>query len=88
MTGSRGIQVDIKSGECQQQTPDTYIHTCLGQVLRTDYNPIIDIGEDKNRLNKMTHYRGESSGVLGNQSGVIGDKSGLDDKGVTKIEQR
>ena len=31
-------------------------------------------------MNKMTHYSGESSGVLGNQSG-------LDDKGVTKIEQ-
>ena len=26
-TGDRGIQVDIKSGECQQQTPDIYIHT-------------------------------------------------------------
>ena len=26
-TGDRGIQVDIKSGECQQQTPDVYIHT-------------------------------------------------------------
>ena len=26
-TGSRVIQVDIKSGECQQQTPDViYIH--------------------------------------------------------------
>ena len=26
-TGSRGIQVDIKSGECQRQTPDViYIH--------------------------------------------------------------
>ena len=26
-TGGRGIQVDIKSGECQQQTPDViYIH--------------------------------------------------------------
>ena len=26
-TGGRGIQVDIKSGECQQQTPDIiYIH--------------------------------------------------------------
>ena len=26
-TGSREIQVDIKSGECQQQTPDViYIH--------------------------------------------------------------
>ena len=53
-----------------------------------DCNPIIDIGGDKNRMNKMTHYRGESSGVLRNQSGVIGDKSGSDDKGVTKIEQR
>ena len=63
-TGSRGIQVDIKSGECQQQTPDVYIHTCLGQVLRTDHNPIIDIGGDKNRMNKMTHYRRESSGYL------------------------
>ena len=87
-TGGRGIQVDIKSEECQQQTPDTYIHTCLGQVLHTDHYPIIDIGGDKNRMNKMTHYRGELSGVLGNQSGVIGDKSGSDDKGVTKIEQR
>ena len=53
-----------------------------------DHNPIIDIGGDKNRMNKMTHYCGKSSGVLGNQSGVIGDKSGLDDKGVTNIEQR
>ena len=26
-TGDRGIQVDFKSGECQQQTPDVYIHT-------------------------------------------------------------
>ena len=71
-------------------TADTrrYIHTCLGQVLRTDHNPIIDIGGDKNRMNKMTRYHGELSGVLGNQSGAIGDKSGSDDKGVTKIEQR
>ena len=61
-TGGRGIQVDIKSGECQQQTPDAYIHTCLGQVLPTDHNPIIDIGGDKDRMNKMTHYRGESVG--------------------------
>ena len=53
-----------------------------------DHNPIIDIGGDKNRMNKMTHYCGESSGVLRNQSGAIGDKGGLDDKGVTKIEQR
>ena len=29
-TGGREIQIDIKSGECQQQTPDAYIHTCLG----------------------------------------------------------
>ena len=36
-TGGRGIQVDFKSGECQQQTPDTYIHTWLGQVLHTDH---------------------------------------------------
>ena len=49
--------------------------------------PIIDIGGDNNRMNKMTHYHGESSGVLGNQSGAIGDKSGSDDKGVTNIEQ-
>ena len=87
-TGGREIQVDIKSGECQQQIPDIYIHTCLGQALDTDYNPIIDIGGDKNRMNKMTRYHGESSGVLGNQSGAIGDKGGSDDKGVTKIEQR
>ena len=53
-----------------------------------DYNPIIDIGGDKNRVNKMTHYHGELGGFLGNQSGVIGDKDGLDDKGVTKVEQR
>ena len=26
-TGGREIQVDFKSGECQQQTPDVYIHT-------------------------------------------------------------
>ena len=45
-----------------------------------DHNPIIDIGGDKNRMNKMTHYCGRSSGA-------IGDKDGLDDKGVTKIEQ-
>ena len=57
-----------------------YIHTCLGQVLHTDHNPIIDIGGDKNRMNKLTHYHRRSSGV-------IGDKSGSDDKGVTKIEQ-
>ena len=45
-------------------TADTrrYIHTCLGQVLRTDHNPIIDIGGDKNRMNKMTRYHGESGG--------------------------
>ena len=63
-------------------TADTrrYIHTCLGQVLCTDHNPIIDIGGDKNRMNKMTHYRRRSSGA-------IGDKGRLDDKGVTKIEQ-
>ena len=61
-TGGRGIQVDFKSGECQQQAPDAYIHTCLGQVLCTDHNPIIDIGGDKNRMNKLTHYRGESGG--------------------------
>ena len=46
----------------------------------TDHNPIIDMGGDKNRMNKLTHYHGRSSGV-------IGDKGGLDDKGVTKIEQ-
>ena len=79
-TGGRGIQADIKSGECQQQTPDTYIHTCLGQVLCTDHNPIIDIGGDKNRMNKLTHYHRRLSGA-------IGDKGGSDDKGVTKIEQ-
>ena len=39
----------------------------------------MDRGGDKNRMNKMTQYRGRSSGV-------IGDKSGLDDKGVTNIE--
>ena len=61
-------------------TPDTYIHTCLWQVLCTDHNPIIDIGGDKNRMNKLTYYHRRSSGV-------IGDKGGLDDKGVTKIEQ-
>ena len=27
-----------------------------------DHNPIIDIGGDKNRINKMTHYRRESGG--------------------------
>ena len=86
-TGSRKIQVDIKSGECQQQSPDVYIHTCLGQVLHTDYNPLIDIGGDKDRMNKMTRYRGESGGLTGNQSGAIGDKGGSDDKGVIKIEQ-
>ena len=26
-TGGRVIQVNFKSGECQQQTPDVYIHT-------------------------------------------------------------
>ena len=26
-TGGRVIQVNFKSGECQQQTPDAYIHT-------------------------------------------------------------
>ena len=87
-TGGREIQVDFKSGECLQQTPDAYIHTCLGQVLCTDHNPIIDIGGDNNRMNKLTHYRRELCGVLGNQSRAIGDKGGLDDKGVTKIEQR
>ena len=56
--------------------------------MDTDHNPIIDIGGDKNRMNKMTHYYGEVSGVLGNQSGAIGDKGGLGDKGVMKIEQR
>ena len=56
-----------------------YIHTCLGQVLHTDHNPIIDIGGDKNRMNKLTHYRGELSGILGNQSGAIGDKGGSDE---------
>ena len=45
-----------------------------------DHNPIIDIGGDKNKMNKMTHYHGKSSGV-------IGDKGGSDDKGVTNIEQ-
>ena len=45
-----------------------------------DHNPIIDIGGDKNRMNKMTHYCGRSSGV-------IRDKGGSDDKRVTKIEQ-
>ena len=53
-----------------------------------DHNPIIDIGGDKNRMNKMTHYHRESSGILRNQSGVIGDKGRSDDKGVIKIEQR
>ena len=48
--------------------------------MRTDHNPIIDVGGDKNGMNKLTHYCGRSSGV-------IGDKGGLDDKGVTKIEQ-
>ena len=56
------IQVDFKSGECQQQTPDLHIGTCLGQVLCTDHNPIIDIGGDKNRMNKLTRYCGESGG--------------------------
>ena len=50
-TGGGEIQVDFKSGECLQQTPDVYIHTCLGQVLHTDHNPIIDIGGDKYRMN-------------------------------------
>ena len=45
-----------------------------------DHDPIINIGGDKNRMNRMTHYRRRSSGV-------IGDKGGLDDKGVTNIEQ-
>ena len=27
-----------------------------------DHDPIIDIGGDKNRMNKMTHYRGELGG--------------------------
>ena len=74
-TGGGEIQVDIKSGECQQQTPDVYIYTYLGQALRTDHNPIIDIGGDKNKMNKITHYHGRSSGV-------IGDKGEPDDKGV------
>ena len=46
-----------------------------------DHNPIIDIGGDKNRMNKLTHYCGRSSGV-------IGDKGGSGDKGVPNIEQR
>ena len=50
--------------------------------------PIIDIGGDKDRMNKMTHYHGESVGLTGTKSGAIGDKGGSDDKGVTKIEQR
>ena len=55
-------------------TADTkrYIHTCLGQVSCTDHNPIIDIGGDKNRMNKLTHYHRRSSEV-------IGDKGGLDE---------
>ena len=61
-TGDREIQVNIKSGECQQQSPNAYIHTCLGQVLRIDHNPIIDIGGDNNRMNKMTHYHRELVG--------------------------
>ena len=48
--------------------------------MRTDHNPIIDIGGDKNRINKLIHYHGRSSGA-------IGDKGGSDDKRVTKIEQ-
>ena len=50
--------------------------------------PKIHTGGDKNRMNKMTHYCGESGGLTGNQSGVIEDKGGSDDKGVMKIEQR
>ena len=67
-------------GNANSRPQYAYIHTCLGQVLHTDHIPIIDIGGDKNRMNKLTHYRRRSSGV-------IGDKGGLDDKGVTKIEQ-
>ena len=29
-----------------------------------DHNPIIDIGGDKDRMNKMTCYRGELGGFL------------------------
>ena len=67
-------------GNANSRPQYTYIHICLGHVLCMDHNPIIDIGGDKNRMNKMTHYCGRSSGA-------IGDKDGLDDKGVTKIEQ-
>ena len=67
-------------GNANSRPQYTYIHTCLGQGLHTDYNPIIDIGGDKNRMNKLTHYRRRSSGA-------IGDKGGSDNKGVTKIEQ-
>ena len=56
-----------------------YIHTCLGQVLHTDHNPIIDIGRDKCRMNKLTHNCGKSSGTIRN-------KNGSDDKGGLKIE--
>ena len=31
-------------------------------TLPTDHNPIIDIGGDKNRMNKLTCYRRESGG--------------------------
>ena len=68
-------------GNANSRPRYAYIHTCLGQVLGTDHNTIIDIGGDKNRMNKLTHYHRRSSGV-------IGDKGGLDDKGVAKIEQR
>ena len=55
--------------------------------MRTDHNPIIDIGGDKNRMNKLTHYRGRIGGLTRTKGGAIGDRGGLDDKGVTKIEQ-
>ena len=83
-----GFKLISSLGNANSRPQYTYIHTCLGQVLHTDHNPKIDIGGDKNRMNKLTHYHRESSGVLRNQSGAIGDKGGLDDKGVTKIEQR
>ena len=50
--------------------------------------PIINIGGDKNRMNKMTHLSRRIGGLTGTKSGAIGDKGGSDDKGVTKIEQR
>ena len=68
-------------------TRPTYRYMFRAGLAHGPY-PIIYIGGDKNRMNKMTHLSRRIGGLTGTKGGAIGDKGGSDDKGVTNIEQR